>query len=193
MSKVVLVCVCLVGLTQLVWSQNAVMGAVPGGRTHGIPGYLDPRTGTFTTKVHSDTQSSENPDLTATPSLTGANGVWKITLNITLTTPLQKGDIVVCEGNLDVDDQFFYSESGAVVATVNGGSASCTVTIPYTWYLATLKTDMVDVSYSVSEYHVFTVGSLSQANISRHNDHDLGSVPVPLSGAVTTDTVPVRL
>jgi hypothetical protein len=51
--KVMFVCMCLVGITQLVWNQDHGVDAGRGTRGRVILGYLDPRTGTFTTKAQS--------------------------------------------------------------------------------------------------------------------------------------------
>lgn len=191
MSKVIFVCVCLVGLTQLVWSQSGGSDAVLGGRARGVPGYLDPRTGTFTAKVQVDPQVVENPDLI------GAGGTWNIELNIALVTKPAGTDTVVCEASLDVSDtypSFGYEEDSVAIAKVSGSSATCTVTIPYLWYLSTPKTDTVTISYDVSLYHVFAIGAVNQANITRRTDHTVGSVAVPANGATTTSgPYPVRL
>jgi hypothetical protein len=195
MSKLILVCVCLAGVTQLVWSQNGSLNAAPVGRAHGIPGYLDPRTGTFSTKVQADAQSSENPELTPAVA-TEVFGVWYIQLTISLYTTPASGDIVVCGANLDVGDTypaFGYEEEGATQATVSGSTATCTVTIPYLWYLATPKTDMVTVTYDVSLYHAYTVGTATQANISRTTSHTIGSYAVPGDGVHTTTAASPRI
>ena len=55
-AKLMLVCVCLAGLTQLVWSQSSSVL-----KTHerGIPGFLDPKTGMFTARVQSQEPTAD--------------------------------------------------------------------------------------------------------------------------------------
>jgi hypothetical protein len=195
MKKLMFVCACLVGLTQLGWSQNSNMRAMPGAHGHGIPGYLDPQTGTFTAKVQAEAQHPENPDAPP-PTLTEAFGVWNIQITIVDTTVLATGDIVVCQGALSVSDTypaFGYEEDAAVAAKVSGGAGSCTVTMPYQWYLATPNSDTVTVSYSVSVIHMYTVGSVNQASEDRFTSHVVGTVAVPVNGTHSTTPVTARI
>jgi len=184
MSKIILVCVCLVGLTQLVWSQNSNLSAVPGGRAHGVPGYLDPQTGTFTTKVQA-AQSSETPAVTYVER----SGTWEIELTITLTTKPASGDIVTCSAEADVYDpnSIYWQENGGTVASVSGGTATCTVSLPYLWWLTSpIPTDeLVGIYYEVDLLHVITVGTTSEIVSTRKNQHTYGYLAVPANGATT--------
>jgi hypothetical protein len=167
------------------------MGAsAPGARAHGIPGYLDPRTGTFTTKAQLNTQSSENFD-SALPPLIGEGGTWNINLTLEVYTKPASGDIIVCEATLDVNDtypSFGFEETGTAQATVSGTAGSCNVSIPYLWYLSTPTKDMVTVSYTVSLFHMFTIGTVTTANISRVSSHIIEVVAIPANGSTTTTT-----
>ncbi len=192
MSKLILVCVCLVGLTQLVWSQNSNLSIAPGSRAHGVPGYLDPRTGTFTAKVHADPQASVSPDVTYTVQ----TGTWEFSLPVTLKTAAQSGDILACEVDLSTYDPLTldYSERAATSVASPGASATCKVNIPFSWVLTTPTTDTVSISYSVSLIHAYTVGSgstsVTTAEASREADHTYSeNYKMPANGATTSITI----
>ena len=192
MSKVIFVSVCLVGLTQLVWSQNGSASA--SGQTRGIPGYLDPRTGAFTAKLQPAVRSVESPDAAPT-ALTEVYGKWNIVLTIQVTTALATGDTIGCEGDLEAEGApSGYSESGVTLAKVSGGTATCTVSIPYAWYFSAPTTDdTVGVSYGISIIHLFTQGSVTEAKESRTSSHFLGTFSLPANGAQTNTTASARL
>jgi len=185
--KVIFCCVCLVGLTQLVWSQNSNLSTAPGSREHGIPGYLDPRTGTFTAKV--PTRASVSPDTTVTYSV--LTGTWDFTIPITLKTTPANGDILACEIDLSVNDPvtYTYIETGIATQTASGAS-SCTVSIPYTWVLTAPTTDVVVISYDISIIHGYSVGPATGAKASRNTSRFYTySEPVPANGVTTSITI----
>jgi len=176
MSKTICLCVCLVGLTQLGWSQ------VNSRSDHGIPGYLDPKTGTFTTKV----QTPEGDPVTPTYLY----GEYVINLAATVNTHIPSGGVVSCNFTVSEfgDSNGSYTEYEAAVATGSGTSWKCSITIPYAWLLGTPGTDTISVSYTIGIDEAFTVGSASPEVISlRKSTYNAPSTTgVPASGTVTT-------
>jgi hypothetical protein len=73
--KLIFAVVCVVGLTQLVWSQNQQRMSAGPHHSYGIPGYFDPQTRTFTTGA--ETESSP-----ATTTGTYYSGTIKIVLTL---------------------------------------------------------------------------------------------------------------
>ena len=195
LSKLILVCICFAGLTQLVWSQNSNLSAAPGGRAHGVPGYLDPRTGTFTTKVHAEAEASVNPDVT----FSVRTGTWNFSLPVTLKTAAKSGDILACEVDVSTFDPITigYEEKAATSVSSPGTRATCTVNIPYSWVLTNLTgstPDTVTISCSVSLIHAYAVGSgstsVTVAESSRETNHTTTeSEAVPANGATTNITI----
>ncbi len=73
----------------------------------------------------------------------------------------------------------------ASVGAKEAGTVNCTVTIPYSWTLATMSTDRVSLSYSIS-----VAGSTSTTVLpNRNSTHGLGSISVPANGTTTTQTI----
>lgn len=185
--KRIFCCVCLIGLTQLIWSQNSNSSIAPGSRAHGVPGYLDPRTGTFTAKVHAD--ASPVPDAVTYSVLTGS---WVFTIPVTLNSKTQSGDLLACEIDLSVSDPVtnIYHEKSVSTVTSPGASPTCTVTIPYSWVLTAPTTDTVVISYDVSLIQAYTVGPVSAAESSRDTSRTYSyTEAVPANGATTSITI----
>jgi len=149
MSKTMCVCVCLVGLTQLVWSQQ-----LDRQNARGIPGYLDPKTGTFTTRVQTPEAEKAKP-----LSASWYWGTFNINIAATLTTPVPSGAIVTCSATVDeIDDtNGSYYEQASAVATAGG--SKCDMSIPYAWDLSNASTDQVIVSYTIAIDESITVGT----------------------------------
>jgi hypothetical protein len=188
-SSIILGCVCLVVLTQGLWSQNASsVGIGRHNQSHGVAGYLDPSTGIFTSRAHAlqSTEAQEPVTVTAVPFEIVVNGAWH------LSTIPKSTDIVECEADATVGDaNADYVETGASLATISGSTATCNVLLPVEWTLANPTTDMFNVSYHISIIRAFTVGSTTTAAAIRTVDVDtFGPQKVPASGAVVTLTVP---
>jgi hypothetical protein len=146
---------------------------------HGVPGTLDPKTGVFTAFAPAVAQDAETAGLTAT-TFTG-----KLVLNIaiTISSALPTTDTISCEGNATVVDNAvgggnFLFETGAINATRTGSTATCTVTIPYSWPLVTASSDMMTLTY--------TVTSNPAVSPWRNSSQGLGTFKIPASGTTTT-------
>jgi hypothetical protein len=158
--------ICLVGLAPPVRSQNR-----PSKSDQGIPGYLDPRTGTFTTKAKRSATGQAAPAATTTI-------VARLIFNFTILNDQPAGATTTCYLSISPTDAAgFYSESASSTAT-NGG-ASCTVTLLFSWDLATPDADMVNISYSIS--------SSGGGGQSRSSEHSLPSIPMPTNFETITE------
>jgi len=184
LSIALFVCVCLVGLTQLVWSQNNGLGISHG---KGIPGYLDPRTGKFTTQVQ-----NHGGDAVANPE-TGTAILFREQFDITVDNLDQptKNVLVVCEadiGTYDSGSGTSWYDSASIVATLSGSNYTCDVPILTSWTLASPGSDTITACMHVEFIQAYSVGGVSAAEDFRDQEPPCLSLPVPANGhTVTTD------
>jgi hypothetical protein len=178
-TKLLLICMCCIMVTPLVWGQTENGPAKPG-----ILGYLDPHTGAFR-PVPSGAE--EGPDAFA---LTTFTGTITVTLTITLkTTGLTN---ITCSEEVSVLDAVttsarFYAESDSVAATGTGATRTCKLSIPYAWALATQASDSMSTTYSV-------VGITSTGLPQRSSTlSPLDTRKVPANGTITALTAAVTL
>jgi hypothetical protein len=172
MSKVIFVTLfCLVGLTPLVWSQSQDQPLANGAavrQNHGVPGFLDPQTGTFTTHLQTASPTVQLPNTTRV--------IFRLIFPISININDQPaGNSVACDVDIFTSDNS-YSDSGSVV----GNASGCTVTILAQWDLATPNTDTIFVSFGISS---------SGTGTSRRTSHALASIPVPNNGQTITEPI----
>jgi len=173
---VILVGICFAGFAQLALGQMGSAGSAQMTHQHGVPGYLDPKTGTFTTRAHSSGVSADiSPDIATTTIL--ARLVFKFNIRTDQTSPA----VTFCTVDLDGGDEAgFYEEEGSAVATAAG--TACTVTILFSWTLATPTMDTISVSYDVGAFQPVAVGGISTSEEFRHSSHSIANIAVPLNG-----------
>jgi hypothetical protein len=176
-TKLLLLCLLCVS-APMVWGQLANDSS-----KSGILGYLDPHTGAFR-PVPSATEGREPA------SLTTYGGTITITLTITvkstaLTTFTCSASVSVLD---DVESSLRgYNEGATAVATGSGATRTCTLTIPYSWALATQSSDSMTISYAV-------FGSVKSALTNRTSGlSPLDTTKVPANGATTALTAAVTL
>lgn len=180
LSSLTLTIVMLSSFGQLAYSQSNVKSSTAS--TPGILGYLDPKTGAFKILNHSV------PDVTPATTISPTTG--KLVANITIavesaiptTVPISCGlDASVEEVNSATFAVRTFEESASVNATrTSSTTASCEVTIPYSWPLSTPSSDTVTLSITLSA---------AGTTISRTSNIDLPVISVPANGATTTETV----
>ena len=181
-AKSILICVCLLGLAQPVWSQKPSETAKP---TPGILGYLDPKTGAFRPVIQSPAEDEEVEPAVAT---TG-KFVFNFTISIKSTT--LGSDTIACSASATTSEfsatgvTFTADEEASVKATVTGSTAKCTVTIPYSWNLKTPSADTVTLGYTVEAL----AASTSAATLNRLSLQSLPAIKVPATGATTTTAI----
>jgi hypothetical protein len=175
-------CLCLVGFVTPVAGQQAPA------RGHGILGTLDPQTGAFKPLIKPDVVEDLE---TAATAITPTTGTFVVNLTITVkSTDIPSTDVIACTVDASVTEinlmtaslTFFAEESASVAATsrtATGGK--CTVTIPYSWRLATPKTDTVTLQYTITA-PVETANQLPN----RMSTQSISTGLVPTSGATTT-------
>ena len=170
------VCVCLLAISVPLMAQDA-------SATHGILGYLDPKTGTF--HLLPALQDAEPP---ATTTVTG-----KIVANFTITvdSTIASTTKIGCNITATVLDvgtgNTILEEAGNAVARGSGTTVTCTTTIPYSWKLGSASTDKLTMSYSITSPVAITSGSATYPL--RVSSQSLGSITVPANGTTTTETI----
>jgi hypothetical protein len=177
--KLIFACVCLVALAQVAWSQDAGVGR----RSHGIPGYLDPLTNTFTTRVQGPgTSIGLDPDVTVT------NILARLVFKFTISTDQPATAVETCSVTASVFDAAgSYEEHGTALATSAG--KACTVTLFFSWPLATPGSDTVSLEYDINSFQPVTVGSVTVAEPLRESDHTIPSIPVPANTQTITTNI----
>jgi hypothetical protein len=173
-TKRILVGVCLFVLSISAWSQNLNRPPVPG-----IPGYLDPRTGAF--RPMPVVTDSEDP----TPFVTPTTGKIVLTLTVALVSTFPTTEAFSCGLTATASDTsgLTFIDSELIAATKAGGNLTCTITLNYSWALATPTVDHMIVEYTIN-------GAVGTAGLpTRLADHGVAAMTVPASGKTTMFTL----
>ena len=113
---------------------------------------------------------------------------------ITVSTVFASTAPIACIGEVGLQDAGsatnIFEIAGSTVARGTGSTVSCSVTIPYSWGLASAGTDKIRISYSVLAPVAFTQ---TTAFPNRQGSQTLGTIAVPISGTVTTKAVKARI
>ena len=166
------------GSCHLLFSQDA--------NKPGILGYLDPQTGAFRPIGQKAPQTTA-----ASPAPTTGTLVVNITITIQSSIPANANITCSVQGSVNETvsvnpyEYNFMSESASTTATRSGSSASCSLTIPYSWILSTPARDMVNVSYTISAFGTGVTPTLS----SRYSTAGIATVGVPANGTTTTENL----
>ena len=176
-SKVILVflfCLVATGLTSLAWGRGrAQLSAVSGNR--GIPGYLDPKTGTFTTRAQNPTPDVQPPNTTRI--------LFRVIVPININlTDQPSSNIFECSVHISTSDPTgFFDESADVIGNAQG----CTVPVLAQWDLGTPGSDTIFISYDLNSFG----GSITAPTSVRTTSTPVASIPM-LSNHQTV-TIPV--
>jgi hypothetical protein len=162
----------------------AVAATVAPDGTHLVPGYYDPKTGTFKPVARPSAIGSN-------PNVSNVGGKFVVNFTITVASAIATSTPIYCQVNVNTSDPTnFVDESASVEATRRTAtSAICTVTIPYAWYhLSTPTEDGVNLSYSLSvELYNSTTQSFTLSRESAQTITQLKAVPA--NGAITTESL----
>lgn len=174
-NKILVVSMCVAACALTAWSQNTNRAA------SGIPGYLNPQTGAFSPMR---TPSDEvNP-----PAGMPFTGKFVVNFTITIASTLSNTDVISCGVEtltLDNSSGFSFIEEATVAATRSGSSATCTVTLPYSWTLVSQPTDMVQLTFSL----VAPASTAGPRLPNRLSTQTFAMIKVPANGATTTFTL----
>lgn len=177
-TKTILVGLCLLGLSIAGWSQNANRSSVPG-----IPGYLDPRTGTFKPMPLAPPSEDETP-------VNPTTGKVVLTLTVTLTSTFPTNEVYSCglsAETIDISTSLTFIDEFEVAATKSGSTLTCKITLPYSWTLTSAGSDTMDLAYSIN------AAAPSSGLPLRIADHGIANIKVPPNGTTTTYTLSTEI
>jgi hypothetical protein len=187
-SKLTFICVCLMGLTQLVLGQDQTVQQRA--HRHRIRGYLDPQTGVFTARAeHSGPGGSGDAPLSGTPIL------FRETFDFTISAgDIPAAAVIFCYANISTNDTNgdFYGDN-SVVATRSGSNATCTVPILVSWTLVNPTTDMIDAEYDAYSDQGIAIGGGDTEYAERYGERPDLSLPVPANTQTVTNDVSITM
>jgi hypothetical protein len=118
-------------------------------------------------------------------------GTIQVTFDVTIVSTIPTTDDIVCEATATVDDTSgVFKEVASAIATRSGSTATCEVSIPYSWTL-TGTTDSMTLSYGLGWPSGASTDSITAPL--RTSSRPGPSVAVPASGTTTKETVATRL
>jgi hypothetical protein len=179
---VLLLSACFLGMNASLWGQDAIP-------PHGIRGYLDPRTGIFHSIPHFDA-----PDAAEPLAKTIHTGSIVVNFTVTVSSAIASTVPIGCVADASVFDgatNAITEIAGTAVTRGTGTTVACSVTIPYSWGLASAPTDMIRVGYTVLSPAGFSTPAGQFP--SREHSTLLTQIKVPASGTTTTLTVKARI
>jgi hypothetical protein len=113
---------------------------------------------------------------------------------ITVSTVFVSTTPIACIGEVQLQDSGSTTNileiAGSAVARGTGTTVNCSVTIPYSWSLASASTDKIRLAYSVIAPVALTQ---TAAFPNRQGSQLLGTIAVPISGTTTTKAVKARI
>jgi hypothetical protein len=129
---------CLLALVASAFAQNS--------QTKRTFGYVDGKTGIF----HPLNRTPLSDEAAATISPTTGTFVYDVT--ITVSSALPTTAVITCDLSGGVDDPLtgLFSNEVGLVAKRSGNTATCTLTMPYSWDLGEPTKDMVELDLTIS-------------------------------------------
>lgn len=184
--KTFALCVVLFTLAPSLWSQNTwTQRSFGGSQEKGIPGYLDPKTGTFTAKANRET---------STPT-SGTPIFFREQFNVTIDNFDQStSDLVVCDAHIETfDSTGDWYDDAVSVATKNGNNFTCTVPILTQWTLLSPTSDTITACVTVTFIQNYTLGGVTQPNTARSSAPPCLTLPVPANGTTVNNSLTFML
>jgi hypothetical protein len=180
LSRLCVAFVCFLGTGLSLWGQNT------SSVVHGIPGYLNPQTGAFHPLPQPEAQDSVEP-----PATTMFGGKFVVNFTITVDSVIASTNKIGCQVAITLEDtatvNFIEESAGVAVTRGTGSTVTCTVTIPYSWKLASASTDSVSLTYSIT--NPVEISTPAGEFPLRTSSQSIGTIKVPVNGATTTETV----
>jgi hypothetical protein len=173
--------VCVIAVLALPLSSQQGATAV-----RGIYGRWDPKTGIFTPIRQASANSADGGEV-GLPPTTLYTGKFVVNFTITISSAIATTTTIAC--NVDVvvvDSTGELTDSLATSATRSGSTATCSVSIPYSWELSSAS-DLVSISYDVSAPPQPVVSTSVFPR--RYSAHPITTITVPATGSTTTYTI----
>ncbi|MFZ5547613.1 MAG: hypothetical protein ACOZJX_02880 [Pseudomonadota bacterium] len=157
-------------------------GALAAGPKGMLPGFLNPKTGVFSTPA----VPSEGDFDTAAAQI--YSGLLSLKFTVTLKSAVPADWPIHCTQSASVVDPsgLYYTDSKTVLAVRNGNTATCNVNINYAWNLT---------SPAVKVSAIYSVGAMSLSNALSHLETTgtLPQITIPANGGSSVRNVPVTL
>lgn len=174
LAKLILASACLIVLVGSALAQNTQPK-----RTFG---YIDGKTGTF----HSLNRTPLSDEALA--AVTPTTGKFVFNVTITVSSALPTTAVISCSVSGGVDDLLTGEFSNFVELTAKrtGNTATCTLNVPYEWYLGQAAKDVVEMDVTVGA----SVGSFGSSGY--YDEEFVGpaiTMPVPVTGTTTTKNI----
>jgi hypothetical protein len=172
-----LVGVCLLAGTQALWGQNIV-------GTRGLRKYYDPQARVLIALPMEDNAAAEPPVVTTFTGTLVFNFTITLKANITSTAKIQ---CTATASLLDASTANEIVEQDTVLATRSGTTATCSPTINYSWNLGSGSTDKISLGWIISAPSEASTSSALPSRVSEQLN--FASIPVPVTGTTTTETL----
>jgi hypothetical protein len=154
----------------------------PGALVRSVYGRMDPRLG-VSPLLQQGALQTEGEE----PPLTTYTGKFVVNFTITISSGVPTSDTIGCDVDVIVIDATGdITDDLSVSATRSGATATCTVTLPYSWSV-TSSTDTVYVAYDISAPPQPLVSTSTFPR--RYSAHPISKITVPANGATTTYNV----
>ena len=145
------------------------------------------------------TVTDENANPAAAPTAT--NGTFVANFTVKLVTPVPSGYQVQCYLYATVIEESATTgtisneieDTAGVKATVSGSTATCSVKVPYAWYLSTPSSDTVGLTYYLYIENASAVNGTGEARSSSQYVPGAGAIKVPANNATTTYSIAATL
>ena len=124
----------------------------------------------------------------ASAAVTPTTGQFVFNFTITLSSTIATTTAIGCVAEVSVSGDNALpgiQETLVKAATRSGNTATCTVTIPYSWNLGSPATDKVSLQYTIEA----PVRGGAYGVPYRSSHQNLGTIAVPANGATTTETI----
>ena len=154
----------------------------------GILGYLDATTGAFRPIAQKALQ-------TTAANVAPTTGTFVVNFAITIQSSFPANTTITCSVTANADNvstnpvgSSVFIEQASTTAAISGASASCSVTIPYSWTLATPASDHVGLGYTITASTPAAAPIVALTTL-RYSSQEIATIPVPASGTTTTQSV----
>jgi hypothetical protein len=176
--KAIFVCLLslVVSTSTFGWSQNQPAAVRLGSQTQGIPGYLNPQTGIFTTRPQTSAPATTIPTTSVIFRL-----IFNFNIEINDQPSTNTFTCSVAISPVGDTSGLFHNEEATTLST--DGGKTCQVTILASWELANASTDSVAISYTISSFQSVS-GTLQSA---RTSSHSLPSIPMLANAQTITE------
>jgi hypothetical protein len=187
--KYFLALACVLGLVASCMAQNADTD-VP---TKKMPGIQDARAAALRALKAHDLSTEDSTGEVSPPATTPSTGKFVFNIKINVNPGLPTTSKIFCSASAATAESVTlvsFVDDGAVVATRSGSTATCSITLPYGWFLATPTKDPVGLGIAVTS---LTGSSSTPPNQTGESLQSLHLPAVPANGATTTEAITISI